>query len=90
VFFKPNHLFFNPTTATIQMKCSNCHKVLTKIAYYKAKPLCPRCFERIKYKDTHCSIEEFRELARQRGRRRTKMIEERKKEELIKILKYHN
>jgi len=62
------------------MKCEKCHKKLIKVAYYKTQVVCPRCFERTKWKDKSCSIEEFRELAIQRGRRATEMCEKRKKE----------
>ena len=46
------------------MKCTNCHKILKKTSYYKAKPVCPDCFERLRYKDKYCSDEEFKKRMR--------------------------
>ena len=46
------------------MKCTNCHKILKKTSYYKAKPVCPDCFERLRNKDKYCSDEEFKKRMR--------------------------
>ena len=41
--------------------CTNCKKK-PAVAYYKAKPVCKRCFEKLKWQENHCSIEEIKKI----------------------------
>ena len=56
------------------MRCANCCKELKKISYYKAKTVCKDCFERLRYKDKHCSEEELKKISLMRSERRREVL----------------
>ena len=44
------------------MKCTNC-KEEPATAYYKTKPVCKNCFERLRWGATHCSLEDLKRIS---------------------------
>lgn len=52
------------------MKCQGlCKKKLTIVSYYRGKQVCPSCFNRMKWRDTHLSRKDYCELAKRRVER---------------------
>ncbi len=48
------------------MRCTECKKELRLVAYYHGLKVCPRCFDKLKWKENHLTLEELKEIAKKR------------------------
>ena len=53
------------------MKCTECRKKIRGfVAYFRTKPYCSRCYDRVKWRSRYTTLEQVQEIARRNGKRR--------------------